>query len=59
VLVPDKFKVPAPVLIRLPVEVAIGSLMVVVPTDSIVRLYVPVMALPVVGLKVKEDPLST
>ena len=33
--------------------------MVVVPTDSIVRLYVPVTALPVAGFRVKEDPLST
>src|SRR5210317_513545 len=58
VLVPDKVKVPAPVLVMLPVEIAIGSLMVLVPTDSIVRLYVPVTALPDVGLRVKEEPLS-
>jgi hypothetical protein len=58
VLVPDKVKVPAPVLVILPVEIAIGSLMVLVPTDSIVKLYVPVTALPDVGFKVKEEPLS-
>ena len=29
-----------------------------VPTDSIVKLYVPVTALPVVGFKVKEEPVS-
>ena len=58
VLVPDKVKVPAPVLVILPVEIAIGSLIDDVPTDSIVKLYVPVTALPVVGFKVKEEPLS-
>jgi hypothetical protein len=58
VLVPDKVKVPAPVLVILPVEVAIGSLIDDVPTDSIVKLYVPVTALPDVGLRVKEEPLS-
>ena len=58
VFVPDKVKVPAPVLVILPVEIAIGSLMVVVPTESMVKLYVPVIALPVVGFKVKEEPLS-
>jgi hypothetical protein len=42
----------------LPVEIAIGSLMVLVPTDSIVKLYVPVIALPVVGFKVNEEPVS-
>src|SRR6056300_1875902 len=58
VLVPDKVHVPAPVFVILPVEIAIGSLMVLVPTDSIVKLYVPVIALPDVGLRVKEEPLS-
>jgi hypothetical protein len=58
VLVPDKVKVPAPVLVILPVEIAIGSLMVLVPTESMVKLYVPVIALPAVGFKVKEEPLS-
>jgi hypothetical protein len=42
----------------LPVEVAIGSLIDEVPTDSMVKLYVPVTALPDVGFKVKEEPLS-
>ena len=50
-LVPDNVKVPAPVFIILPVEIAIGSLMVLVPTDSIVKLYVPVIALPVDGFR--------
>src|SRR6056300_144045 len=58
VLVPDRVKVPAPVLVMLPVEVAIGSLIDDVPTDSIVKLYVPVTALPDVGLRVKEEPVS-
>ena len=58
VLVPDNVKVPAPVLVILPVEIAIGSLMVLVPTESIVKLYVPVIALPDVGFKVKEEPVS-
>src|SRR6056300_2004417 len=58
VLVPDNVKVPAPVFIILPVEIAIGSLIDEVPTDSIVRLYVPVTALPDVGFKVNEEPLS-
>ena len=56
--VPDNVKVPAPVFIILPVEVAIGSLIDDVPTDSIVKLYVPVTALPDVGFKVKEEPVS-
>ena len=56
--VPDKVKVPAPVFVKLPVEIAIGSLMVLVPTDSIVKLYVPVIALPAAGFRVKKDPLS-
>ena len=42
----------------LPVEVAIGSLMVLVPSECIVKLYVPVIALPDTGLSVKEDPVS-
>ena len=58
VLVPDRVKVPAPVLVTLPVEIAIGSLIDDVPTDSIVKLYVPVTALPAVGFKVNEEPLS-
>src|SRR6056300_1516933 len=58
VFVPDRVKVPAPVLVILPVEIAIGSLIDDVPTDSIVKLYVPVTALPDVGFKVNEDPLS-
>src|SRR6056300_54807 len=58
VLVPDNVKVPAPVFIILPVEIAIGSLIDEVPTDLIVKLYVPVIALPDVGLRVKEEPLS-
>ena len=57
-LVPDKVKVPAPVFIILPVEIAIGSLIDDVPTDSMVKLYVPVTALPAVGFKVKEEPVS-
>ena len=57
--VPDKVKVPAPVFIILPVEVAIGSLMVLMfQLSRMVRLYVPVTALPVVGFKVKEEPVS-
>src|SRR6056300_1717101 len=57
VLVPDRVKVPAPVLVILPVEIAIGSLMVLVPTECMVKLYVPVTALPAVGFKVKEEPV--
>ena len=57
-LVPDKVRVPAPVFVRSPVEMAIGSLMVLVPTESMVKLYVPVTALPVVGFKVNEEPVS-
>ena len=38
VLVALKVKVPAPVFVKSPVEIAIGSLMVLVPTESMVKL---------------------
>jgi len=38
VLVPPNVKVPAPVFVKSPVEIAIGSLMVLVPTESMVKL---------------------
>ena len=57
-MVPLRVSVPAPVLVRLPVEVAIGSAIDEVPTESMVKLKVPVIALPEATFKAKVVPVS-
>ena len=57
-MVPDNVRVPAPFLVKVPVPISIGSLIFVVPIESIVRLYVPVTALPEDGFIVNNDPES-